>query len=74
MKRTFVLLLALFSTTYMQGQRTLTLEECRDLSIKNNKELQISGEKVRMAGYEKQAAVTKYFPQDSAMGTYMRNQ
>ena len=74
MKRTFVLLLALFSTTYMQGQRTLTLEECRDLSIKNNKELQISGEKVRVAGYEKQAAVTKYFPQISAMGTYMRNQ
>ena len=74
MKRTFVLLLALFSTTYMQGQRTLTLEECRDLSIKNNKELQISGEKVRVAGYEKQAAVTKYFPQVSAMGTYMRNQ
>ena len=74
MKRTFVLLLALFSTTYMQGQRTLTLEDCRDLSIKNNKELQISGEKVRVAGYEKQAAVTKYFPQVSAMGTYMRNQ
>ena len=74
MKRTFLLLLALFSTTYMQGQRTLTLEECRDLSIKNNKELQISGEKVRVAGYEKQAAVTKYFPQVSAMGTYMRNQ
>ena len=74
MKRTFVLLLALFSTTYMQGQRTLTLEECRDLSIKNNKELQISGEKVRVAGYEKQAAVTKYFPQISAMGTFMRNQ
>lgn len=74
MKRTFVLLLALFSTTYMQGQRTLTLEECRDLSIKNNKELQISGEKVRVAGYEKQAAATKYFPQISAMGTYMRNQ
>ena len=74
MKRTFVLLLALFSTTYMQGQRTLTLEECRDLSIKNNKELQISGEKVRVAGYEKQAAATKYFPQVSAMGTYMRNQ
>ncbi|MCE5227671.1 MAG: TolC family protein [Porphyromonadaceae bacterium] len=74
MKRTFVLLLALFSTTYLQGQRTLTLEECRDLSIKNNKELQISGEKVRVAGYEKQAAATKYFPQISAMGTYMRNQ
>jgi outer membrane protein TolC len=29
---------------------------------------------VRVAGYDKQAALTKYFPQVSAMGTYMRNQ
>lgn len=74
MKRTFVLSLALLVTTYVQGQRTLTLDECRNFAIQNNKELQISSEKVRIAGYEKQAAVTKYFPQVSAMGSYMRNQ
>ena len=46
----------------------------QESAIQNNKELQIAGEKVRVAGYDKQAALTKYFPQVSAMGTYMRNQ
>ena len=74
MKRAFVLSLALLASAFVYGQRTLTLDECRSLAIQNNKELQIACEKVRVAGYEKQAALTKYFPQVSAMGTYMRNQ
>lgn len=74
MKRAFVLSLALLASAFVYGQRTLTLDECRSLAIQNNKELQIAGEKVRVAGYDKQAALTKYFPQVSAMGTFMRNQ
>lgn len=74
MKRAFVLSLALLASAFVYGQRTLTLDECRSLAIQNNKELQIAGEKVRVANYDKQAALTKYFPQISAMGTYMRNQ
>lgn len=74
MKRAFVLSLALLASAFVYGQRTLTLDECRSLAIQNNKELQIAGEKVRVAGYDKRAALTKYFPQVSAMGTYMRNQ
>ena len=74
MKRAFVLSLALLASAFVYGQRTLTLDECRSLAIQNNKELQIAGEKVRVAGSDKQAALTKYFPQVSAMGTYMRNQ
>ena len=74
MKRAFVLSLALLASAFVYGQRTLTLDECRSLAIQNNKELQIAGEKVRVAGYDKQAALTKYSPQVSAMGTYMRNQ
>ena len=59
---------------YASAGRTLTLEECRELAIQNNKELKISGEKIKMAGYEKNAAFTKYFPQLSATGAYMWNQ
>ena len=66
MKRAFVLSLALLASAFVYGQRTLTLDECRSLAIQNNKELQIAGEKVRVAGYDKQAALTKYFPQVSA--------
>ncbi len=58
----------------MCAQRMLTLEECRNLAIRNNKELQISGEKIKMADDEKKAAFTKYFPQLSANGAYMWNQ
>ena len=74
MKRIFVLAALLISSGYASSQHTLTLEECRNLAIQNNKELQVSGEKIRMADNEKKAALTKYFPQLSATGGYMWNQ
>lgn len=66
-------LLLLFGKT-VSAQQTLSLQECRDLAVKNNKELRIAEEKIRMADYEKKAALTKYFPQISANGAYMWNQ
>ena len=74
MKRTFLLLAFVVTVSCMHAQRMLTLEECRNLAIQNNKELQISGEKIKMADNEKKAAFTKYFPQLSANGAYMWNQ
>ena len=47
-----ILLVALLvSSGYASAGRTLTLEECRELAIQNNKELKISGEKIKMAGH-----------------------
>lgn len=74
MKRTILLLTFVVTVSCMHAQRMLTLEECRNLAIQNNKELQISGEKIQMADNEKKAAFTKYFPQLSANGAYMWNQ
>lgn len=74
MKRLIVLAALLISSGYASAQRALTLEECRNLAIQNNKELQMAGEKVKMAGNEKKAALTKYFPQLSATGGYIWNQ
>lgn len=74
MKRTILLLTFVATVSCMHAQRMLTLEECRNLAIQNNKELQISGEKIKMADNEKKAAFTKYFPQLSANGAYMWNQ
>lgn len=54
--------------------QSLTLEECRRLAIRNNKELQMAAEKIRQADQEKKAAFTKYFPQLSASGAYLWNQ
>lgn len=67
------MLLLLFGKM-VSAQQTLSLQECRDLAVKNNKELRIAEEKIRMADYEKKAALTKYFPQISANGAYMWNQ
>lgn len=74
MKRIIVVWALVVSAGYVNAQRVLTLEECRDLAIGNNKELHISGEKIRMADQEKKAAFTKYFPQLSANGAYLWNQ
>ena len=74
MKRTILLLTFVVTVSCMHAQRMLTLEECRNLAIQNNKELQISGEKIKMADNKKKAAFTKYFPQLSANGAYMWNQ
>lgn len=74
MKRTILLLTFVVTMGFVNAQRMLTLEECRNLAIRNNKELQISGEKIKMADNEKKAAFTKYFPQLSANGAYMWNQ
>ena len=74
MKRIIVLVGLLVCSGYASSQQTLTLEECRNLAIQNNKELQMSGEKVKAANEERKAAFTKYFPQLSAMGGYMWNQ
>ena len=74
MKRTILLLTFVVTVSCMHAHRMLTLEECRNLAIQNNKELQISGEKIKMADNEKKAAFTKYFPQLSANGAYMWNQ
>ena len=52
MKRFVVLVALLVSSGYASAGRTLTLEECRELAIQNNKELKISGEKIKMAPWE----------------------
>ncbi|GHV18234.1 alkaline protease [Bacteroidia bacterium] len=56
------------------AQQVLSLEQCRKLAIENNKALKIASEQERIAYYEKKDALTKFFPDISFMGGYMRNQ
>ena len=75
MKRIVIVLTLLIPAVFANSQhQALTLEDCRQLAIQNNKELKVAKEKVNAAGYEQQAAFTKYFPQVSATGGYMWNQ
>ncbi len=74
MKSKIYTVILLLYAILANGQDVLTLEQCRQLAIDNNKELQISSAKIKMAEHERNAARTKYFPQVSTMGTYLRNQ
>lgn len=48
----------------------LNLDSCRDMAIRNNKELLIAKEKVKAAHYQHKAAITNYLPDFNATGTY----
>jgi outer membrane protein TolC len=58
----------------MNAQRLLTLDECRQLAMKNNKQLVVNRDKTEAADWEHKAAKTAYLPKLSATGTYVHNQ
>lgn len=74
MKKVILFFMLLCAISPQAQERVLSLNECRDLAVRNNKELSISKEKINLASQEKNAAFTKYFPQVSANGAYMWNQ
>ena len=74
MKKVILFFMLLCAISPQAQERVLSLSECRDLAVRNNKELSISKEKISLASQEKKAAFTKYFPQVSANGAYMWNQ
>ena len=55
------------------AQRTLTLEQCREMAVKSDKNLEQAGTKVEMAGYDRKIAFANYLPNVSATGAYLYN-
>ncbi|MBD5318921.1 MAG: TolC family protein [Duncaniella sp.] len=53
---------------------TLTLEQCRELALHNNKDLRKSAQQIKVAGYEKDQAFAAYLPALDFAGGYMYNQ
>lgn len=74
MKKTLVLALSLLPWLTLSAQSALTLEECRSMALNNNKEHKIASEEVEMARHKKKAAFTKYLPDLSLKGAYLRNE
>lgn len=52
------------------GQRVLSLDSCRQMALRNNKQLGISKLKQDVAANLRKSARTKYLPHVSAVGTY----
>ncbi|MCK9344389.1 MAG: TolC family protein [Massilibacteroides sp.] len=73
-EKVFVSIVTLLFSGYCLGQESLSLQQCRDLAIKNNKELKESADQVIIADQNRKAAFTKYFPNVSANGVYIWNQ
>ena len=69
-----VILSLCFFFTKVISQEYLTLEECRDLAIQNNKNIQMATQEERVAYYNKQEALSNFLPEVSFKGMYMRNQ
>ena len=65
------LLLPVFPLT-AQPQR-LTLDDCREMALKADKDLQQARTRIEMAGYDRKIALANYFPTVSATGAYLYN-
>lgn len=63
------LLFAIFASNTTAG-RVLSLDSCRTLALRNNKQLLISDDKIEAAEYEQKAARTHYLPRITATGAY----
>ncbi|MBQ6254707.1 MAG: TolC family protein [Bacteroidales bacterium] len=64
---------AVMAVTGARAQRTLTLQECRDMATQADRELQQEKTKVEMAGYDRKIALANYFPNISGTGAYLYN-
>lgn len=61
--------LSLLTVSSAVGQ-TLSLDSCRALALRNNKELKMSALKQEAAHWQRKSALTNYFPRVTAVGTY----
>ena len=71
MTKHIFLTIALIAATSMSAQ-TLTLDSCRALALRNNKELRMSALKMDAAHWQHKSAQSNYFPRITAVGTYQR--
>ncbi|MEI7676756.1 MAG: TolC family protein [Bacteroidales bacterium] len=73
MRKVIVSLIISAAFVSANAQQIYSLEECRQLALDNNKELKIGQEKIKQEESQKKAAFTKYLPDVSFTGTYLRN-
>ncbi|MBK5721348.1 TolC family protein [Dysgonomonas sp. Marseille-P4677] len=76
-KKSCGIILSLFFTLQannIAAQQLLSLEQCRQLAIENNKALKIASEQEKIAYYNKKEALSKFFPELQFIGGYLHNQ
>ncbi len=72
-RRITLAVLAISASLCAYGQERLSLQECRDLAVRNNRDLEQARIDADLARYDRAIARANYFPNISAAGTYMYN-
>lgn len=62
MKKEIIILTTLFFSVSISAQETLTLEQCREMALKYNKEMAISVKQTEGAQYTGKKLQRKLFP------------
>jgi len=74
MRRTSLFLALLLPVFPMAAQpQRLTLDDCREMAVRADKDLDQARTQIEMAGYDRKIARANYFPTVSATGAYMYN-
>lgn len=75
MKRRVVLIgfIFLLQINYLGAQDILTLNDCREMALKNNKSIKISEEKLISAQERRKVAFSQFLPNFQATGSYLYN-
>lgn len=73
MKKILIILSLVCCSLTTQAQRVLSLDSCRALAMRNNKELAQSKAKMEKANWDRKAAHTNYLPKVSLTAGYMRS-
>ena len=70
MNKNFLLMLLTLAALPVGAQQVLTLDSCRAMALRNNKQLSVSKVKQNVAANIRKSARTKYLPHVSALGGY----
>lgn len=75
MKKKIILIVFSFlvQMNHLTAQNTLTLNDCREMALKNNKSIKISEERLLSAQEKRKIAFTNFLPNFQASGTYLYN-
>lgn len=74
-RRHFLLLLLAIGTCMVtHAQQLLSLDSCRALALRHNKQMLIARQQQQATHYEQRAAFTNFLPKISASGTYMHTE
>lgn len=73
MKKSIILCFLLATGIPATSQQVFTLDSCRNMAIRNNKQLKIAAEKIKVAEYNKKSAFSNYLPSIDVTGAYLYN-